>query len=77
MDILKWIMNHTCNRQATYYEVGNKTQHIVKWENGDTYQHIEIYYGIMKKHIETIINGKTVKNEDLEYDCFGWKVIKN
>lgn len=71
---MDWIREHEGQKSRTYYfDTGNKTQHIVRYDNGDTYQHIEVYEGIMKKHTETIINNKTVRKQDLYYHCFGWK----
>lgn len=73
-NIMDWISGHDGqSRKENYFDVGNKTQHVVRFENGDTYQHIEIYEGIMRKHTETIINNKTVRKEELCYHCFGWK----
>lgn len=66
---MDWIREHEGQKSRTdYFDIGNKTQH-----NGDTYQHIEVYEGTMKKHTETIINNKTVRVQDLEYHCFGWR----
>lgn len=73
-NIMDWIKQHEGQKSSTdYFDTGNKTQHIVRYDNGDTYQHIEVYEGIMKKHTETIINNKTVRKQDLEYYCFGWR----
>lgn len=66
--IMQWIAEH---ERSDYFDTARKTQHIVRYDNGDTYQHIEVYESMMKKHTETIINNKTVRTEDLE--CFGWK----
>lgn len=72
--IIQWIMKHEGQtKRDDYLDIGNKTQHIVRFENGDSYQHIEVYEGIMRKHTETIINNKTVRKETLNYHCFGWK----
>ena len=73
-NIMEWIREHEGQKSRTdYFDTGNKTQYIVRYDNGDTYQHIEVYEGIMKKHTETIINNKTVRKQDLYYHCFGWK----
>lgn len=72
--IMKWIAEHEgMKSRSDYFDTARKTQHIVRYDNGDTYQHIEVYESMMKKHTETIINNKTVRTEDLEYHCFGWK----
>ena len=72
--IMEWIAEHEgMKSRSDYFDTARKTQHIVRYDNGDTYQHIEVYEGIMKKHTETIINNKTVRKQDLYYHCFGWK----
>lgn len=72
-EIMDWIGSHDQqSKREDYFERGSKTQHIIRYENGDTYQHIEIYDGIMKKKTETIINNKTVCKKELVYRCFGW-----
>ena len=72
--IMKWIAEHEgMKSRSDYFDTARKTQHIVRYNNGDTYQHIEVYESMMKKHTETIINNKTVRTEGLEYHCFGWK----
>ena len=72
--IMEWIAEHEgMKSRSDYFDTARKTQHIVRYDNGDTYQHIEVYEGIMKKHTETIINNKTVRKQDLEYYCFGWR----
>lgn len=74
-NIMDWIREHEGQKKRVdYFDIGNKTQHIVRYDNGDTYQHIEVYEGVMKKHTETIINNKTVRVQDLEYYCFGWRI---
>ena len=73
-NIMEWISEHEGQKSRTdYFDTGSKTQHIVRYKNGDTYQHIEVYEGIMRKHTETIINNKTVRKQDLYFHCFGWK----
>ena len=48
---MEWIREHEGQKSRTdYFDTGNKTQHIVRYDNGDTYQHIEVYEDIMKKH---------------------------
>lgn len=52
-NIMNWIREHEGQKSRTdYFDIGNKTQHIVRYDNGDTYQHIEVYEGTMKKIIK-------------------------
>ena len=77
-DIMEWIGAHEGQKSKTdYIEVGSKTQHIVRYANGDTYQHIEVYEGTCHKRTETILNNVTVRTEELEYHCFGWRKVTN
>ena len=76
-NIMEWIREHEGQKSRTdYFDTGNKTQHIVRYDNGDTYQHIEIYESMTKKRTETIINNRTVRTEELVFHCFGWKSTK-
>ena len=39
-NIMDWIREHEGQKSRTdYFDIGNKTQHIVRYDNGDTYQH--------------------------------------
>ena len=72
--ILNWIMEHEGqSKREDYFDTGRKTHHIVRYENGDSMQYIETYESMTRKHTETIINNKTVREEDLFFHCFGWK----
>lgn len=72
-EIMNWISSHNGqSKKEDYTEYGNRTKHVVRYENGDTYQHIETYNGIMEKQTETILNGQTVLKQDLVYKPFGW-----
>ena len=75
--IMEWIAEHEgMKSRSDYFDTARKTQHLVRYDNGDTYQHIEIYESMTKKRTETIINNRTVRTEELVFHCFGWKSTK-
>ena len=74
--IEKWIDERNgLNCRRDYFDLGNRTQHIIRYDNGDVYQHLEIYKDMFHKTIETILNGVTVRKCTMVYVAFGWKEV--
>ena len=74
--IMEWIEQHEGQKKKSdYFDIGNRTQHVIRFENGDTYQHIEVYKDMFHKTVETILNNQTVRHEQLIYKGFGWKAV--
>ena len=74
--IMEWIAEHEgMKSRSDYFDTARKTQHIVRYDNGDTYQHIEVYKDMFHKTVETILNNQTVRHEQLIYKGFGWKAV--
>lgn len=77
IQLMNWIAEYEAMKaRRDCLDRGNGTQNIVRYENGDTYQHIETYETIFRKSTETIINGQTVSRKELEFHSFGWREIK-
>ena len=77
--IMDWIAaRFGMKNRDDYYDIGRKTVHIVKYENGDEYEHIEIYHcegnyiDNSRKQIITKLNGEIVRDENLVYYNFRW-----
>ena len=63
--IMEWIAEHEgMKSRSDYFDTARKTQHI------------EIYESMTKKRTETIINNRTVREEELVFHCFVCKSTK-
>lgn len=73
---MDWIMEHEgLKKKDDYFDTSNRTQHVVRYENGDSIQVLEYYHSIFEKQTETIVNNKTVQKKRCKFEHFGWSVI--
>ena len=74
--IIQWLSGHFGMKESRdYYDRGNKTFHRVQWENGDSYEHEEIYQDRDHKRTITRINGHIVADKNLEWIPYKWAAI--
>ena len=75
-EIITWIKGHgNQSMRNEYADVGAKTLSKTTFENGDVLEHTEVYEGIIRKHVETSINGKQIRSEDMEWHNYGWRSV--
>ncbi|MCD8297933.1 MAG: hypothetical protein LUC88_10210 [Prevotella sp.] len=73
-EIYSWLAEHNNMKyRRDYIERGNRTLHICRYENGDVYEHQEVYTDIFHKSSETLLNHVTVDRANWIYHNFGWK----
>ena len=62
-------------RKDDYYDNGRRTEHVVKFENGDTYEQTAEYDidSNFKQHIKIYLNGKLEYDGRMIYENYGWR----